>query len=258
MAMNRIDVPNTHALHDPAHAHDQAMKHFSPWLDVGRAIESYGADLLLRAMTTSAESVAALVVIGGMFRQVLVAADGALLCLEHGAVQQSMLHSRSMYEASIGIQWTLQEDWERRARQYYVSSLRQNRTWLQRQIPGTTENLRFEKAWEKMREPRRSDELEPEARNGLAEIDQLLREPDYREINEWFEQYGKRRKGKHRYFAEPYWYQPGPGGAQSIGMLARAVGREAEYATIYKYTSYFVHGSLAENHFKNARGPRLN
>ena len=98
--------------------------------------------------------------------------------------------------------------------------------------------------------------MEPEARDGLAEIDRLLREPDYREINEWFEQYGKRRKGKHRYFAEPYWYQPGPGSAQPIGnLLAKTVGRGRGYATIYKYTSYFSARITCGEPLRSARAP---
>jgi hypothetical protein len=247
----RISVPNVHVLYDPPFARAQVAEHFEPWLAVGREVLTYGADLLLRALGSAGESVPDLVIIGGLFRQALMASDGCLLSLEGGGVQQAFLHARGLTEASLSVQWVLHQDRNRWARQYYVSTIRQNRMWQLRALPGTPEASKSEAVWKQYgASPSEAVFDLDEVKRAVKESDDLLRHPEYRDINGWFEQYGLKGKPPKQRFQEPNWYQPGSGGATSIGDMARKLGRGAEYDSMYKYFSYFAHGSLADNHFK--------
>jgi hypothetical protein len=248
-----IAVANTHALRDPAFAEAEVTKHFSSWLDAGEDVLAYGANLFLRSIRSRHDSVEDLVVIGSVFRQVLVAADGCLVCLRAGAVQQAMLHSRAEFEASMALQWILAKGKEHWARQFYVSTLRQTRMWARQIIPGTAEHAANAAAWKGVQNPpgHTQDQIQ-HATTDVAAIDALLNSPPYKQIEDSFENKSLVGKGAKRRRIEPHWYEPG--GVPSIGAMARDLGREAEYSSIYRYQSYFVHGSLAENHFKVRAG----
>ncbi len=244
-----VAVANTHALLDPAFAEAEVAANFAGWLRVGEAVLAYGADLLLRSIRTHHESLEDLVVIGSAFRQVLVAADGCLICLRAGAVQQAMLHSRDEFEASMAIQWILSRGKQRWARQFYVSTLRQSRSWYRQLIPGTAEHSAHQAVWSTLpNAPVHTPGQIQNAQAQVAEIDALLGTPVYKPIDDAFEQEAVTGRGPKQRRREPNWYTPG--GVRSIAAMARALGREAEYISIYRYQSYFVHGSLADNHFK--------
>lgn len=248
-----IAIANMHALRDPVFAESEVAKHFAAWLNAGEEILAYGADLLLRSIRTHHDSVEDLVVIGSVFRQVLVAGDGCLVCLRAGAVQQAMLHSRAEFEASMALEWILSKGKELWARQFYVSTLRQTRMWSRQVIPGTAEHTAQAAAWAKIPNPPQytQDQIQ-HATAEVAAIDALLNTPTYKSIDNSFEKKAVVGKGVKRRRIEPLWYAPG--GVSSIGAMARALGREAEYSSLYRYQSYFVHGSLAENHFKVSAG----
>jgi hypothetical protein len=53
-------------------------------------------------------------------------------------------------------------------------------------------------------------------------------------------------RGKER--IEPDWYKPGHSGARSIHEMAKKLGRLADYHLVYKYLSYFTHGSRFQLH----------
>ncbi|HEU6453191.1 MAG TPA: DUF5677 domain-containing protein [Gemmatimonadaceae bacterium] len=255
MSESKIAVANTHVLLDPPFARSEALKHFAPWLDVGREIVQFGADLLLRAFKTSERKVVDLVILGTLFRQLLIEADACLLCLENGAVQAAMLHARAEFEASLALEWTLTNGKDRWATQYYVSSLRQNRSWVRRSIPGTQEATMYAAAWSTMGASSPPSIRDPaDAAQQVAEVDNLLALPAYKSVNDDFDNAGWVGKGAKKRFIEPNWYQPGTGGVRSIAEMARVLKHEAEYMTLYRYGSYFIHGSLADNHFKVKEG----
>jgi hypothetical protein len=209
----------------------------------------YGSDLLLRSIRTRHESVEDLVVIGSAFRQVLAAADGCLVCLRAGAVQAAMLHSRAEFEASMALQWILAKGKARWARQFYVSSLRQMRMWSRQMITGTEEHTARSVAWAKVQKaPTFTPDQIAQAAKDVGAIDALLASVSYKAIDDAFEAKALVGKGAKRRRIEPHWYAPG--GVATIGAMARDLGRQAEYASLYRYQSYFVHGSLAENSFK--------
>jgi hypothetical protein len=246
--MVSIDVPNTHAMRDPAFAESEIRKHFGEWIAVGESVLTYGSNLLLRSMRTSQDSIEDLVLLGSAFRQVLVAADGCLVCLRAGAVQSAMLHSRAEFEASMAVEWMLTKGKKHWARQYYVSSLRQMRVWSLQMIPGTSEHEAHVAAWASIDEPPHiSDDNIKVASDEIAEIEALLSSPTYKEINEAFDKQSIAGRGSKRRPVEPNWYAPG--GVPTIAAMARALGRTAEYSSTYRYQSYFVHGSLSDNHF---------
>lgn len=243
-----LDVPNTHTIRDPTFAETQMAMQFGRWLDVGEAILRYAADLLLRALRTSHDSLEDLVVIGTVFRQVIVAADGCLVCARAGAIQAAMLHTRAEFEASMALQWILERGKQHWARQFYVCSLRQMRSWANQHVPGTDEFKARELAWSGIADPPApTAEQSRDASESVSEIERLLAREEYSVINDAFEREAWIGKGAKKRRREVNWYQPG--GVTTIGAMARALNREAEYASLYRYASYFVHGSLTENHF---------
>lgn len=250
---NQISVPNTHAVLDPHFAKDQ-MRHFAQWLQAGREITAYSADALLRTMKTAHRDLPDLVVIGALFRQVVATSDGCLVCLENGAIQAALLQARSAIEASLYLDWVLSKGKDRWATQYYVASIRQNRSWLMRLLPGTEEQRAYSKAYAEIGGKPLAPSNQSEIASEVEKLDELLNDAGYREINGWFEQASKIGKGKSQRRVEPVWHSPGPDGVASIAKLARALGREAEYITLYRYMSYFAHGSLADNHFRTQEG----
>lgn len=243
-----IEIPNTHVIRDPVFAEAEIQKQFQPWIDVGESLLRYAADLLLRSMRSNHESIEDLIVIGTVFRQLIVAADGCLVCLKAGAVQAAMLHSRAEFEASLALQWMLEQDKEHWARQFYVSSLRQMKLWSLQQIPGTPEFAARVEAWKGIpHSPEPTPAQIEHAKADVEAIDRLLATDTYSTINDDFERRSWIGKGAKRRRVEPNWYVPG--GVPTIGAMARSLDRTAEYSSLYRYMSYFVHGSLSENHF---------
>ena len=75
---------------------------------------------------------------------------------------------------------------------------------------------------------------EGEAKRQVAEIDRILSQDGYREINGEFERQRNKKTG-----AEAYWYKPF--GIGSIKKLAEAVGRLSEYIIYYSRGSELAH-----------------
>ena len=243
-----ISIASTHSILDPAFAQAEVGRHFSSWLTTAREIAAYSADLLIRALGVSDRGVDDLVTVGMIFRQNLVAFDAAVACLEVGAVQGAIPANRALLEASFGLDWILSRGKERWARQYYVSSIRQNLYWLRRLIPGTPENVEYEKAVGGL--GANFDMSAPAVAERRAEetrMTALLASPAYKDINAAIEAFrNPPAPAKRR--AEPNWYAYGEDSVPNVADMARGLGRLGEYATFYKYGSYHVHGSLADAH----------
>lgn len=240
----KLFTPNTDWVLDPPYARDEAWRVFRPQLEVAREITNFGSNLLKRPFARSQQEVSDLVVISVLFRQSLAALDGTVLCLENGAVHASKLHARALLEASLFIEWVLKKGKDRWGKQLYVWSIRQERHWVRRVIPGTDENRAFADSWREAfgEEWQGRPDIENSAKEQEAEIDALLLSDTYRVINDWFEAYN-RNPG-----VEPDWFRPGPGGVGSLYKLAERLGRRAEYNTFYKSLSYAAHGARTRLH----------
>ncbi len=240
-----VEHPNTDALLDPSYARDEAWRHFRPQLEVAREIAEYSSDLLKRAFASNKRSnVADLIVIAGLFRQALASFDGALLCLENGAVHAAQLQTRALWEASLFIEWILTQGKDRWGRQLYVYSIRQELAWVRRVIDGSPEHAAHAEAWRDAfgYEWEAPEKLATEMQEREREILNFLQSGPHRQINQYFENWN--RKG------EPDWYKVGPDAPSSLYAMAVKVGRRAEYTTLYKSWSYHAHGVRTNIHFR--------
>jgi hypothetical protein len=241
-----IEFPNTDPILDPAYAKAEARRHFANQITVARAITDYGAQLLKRLfITVGRGALPDLIAIGLLLRQGIAALDGAVLCMEHGAIGVGHIHARSLFEADLYLQWVLTHDTERWGRQLYVANLRQEREWARRLVPGTIEQHELTQAWQVawQRTPSESPDIVNTARERIEEVDELLTSDPYQEINGWFDV----ARNKRPY--DPDWFKPGPNAPTSISNMASRLDRQAEYLVLYKVFSYHVHGTRTSTAF---------
>lgn len=212
---------------------------------------NYGSNLLVRAYDSSKKGLEDAIVVGVLLRQVISMVDATEILASQGAPQPAYLQGRSAFEASLYMDWILMSESKQKAEYYYVSNLRNTRLWTLRYLNGTEENLYFSKAMADIKdymEPRFvTKEEEEEAKNQVAEIDRILSQEGYREINDEFERRRSKKTG-----AEAFWYKPF--GIESIMKLAEAVGRLAEYWIYYSRGSEFAHTASYRDHVKFNKG----
>lgn len=232
----------THALYDPKKARSDGNQHFAAQLRVGNEIIREAANLLLRSFQSSAADLLAVVAVGHFYRSLIVAADGCLLCLEAGAAEQALVHTRSAFEAGLQLQWLLKVDRESRSKRFYVGHLREQRSWHLRAVAGTLENEEHERAWAAEGDP--GPPMDPEVNRVLVDkINVELATEAYREISEWFETAKAKKLSRRRVSFEPKWYSVGPGGKPTLSALATDLGRRTDYRTTYRYLSYAAHST---------------
>lgn len=249
-----IEVPNTHAILDPEYGGDQVRRHLSTSVAIGREMASYSADLIVRFLHTAEPEVKNLVIVAGLFRQCLVMFDGALTCLEHGAVSAAIPLNRALLEASLALDWVITMGAERWSHQFYVSSLRQNLIWIHRGLPGTPENTQYFKDLGAMAGDfdMSADAVARRTQDEADTVALLSREP-YKSINAAAELY-RNPPAPQRKRSEPNWYAYGDGATSNVADMAARLERSGEYAVFYRYGSYYVHGALAEMHSYVANG----
>lgn len=139
-------------------------------------------------------------------------------------------------------------------RHIYVASLRQQRHWTSRLVVGTDEYHAFEEArrLNASFDPADSSK-QSDYQSYIAALDRILAKPEFVGINQMFQGYANANQGR-----EAEWYYdssvPKSQRVTSIAKLAASVGSKGEYQAIYKYSSYFVHGSYTGTHLKNEPG----
>ena len=242
----QLEIPNTNPLLDPTYAVGMAQRHFSNQLAAARDIVRYGVALFPRLMSVAPETVADLVLVTVVYKQALAALDAGVLCLENGAVYAGFSHGRSILEASLYVDW-IRKDKDRRGRQFYVANLRQDLLWIRRYLPGRREEKAYRATWEAQHgreKPPTQTEIS-NLRAGQRRILSMLGSKPYKAIDADF-----KTALRGRAQLEPDWYRPGQHGAKSIYDMADKLGRLADYLLVYKYLSYFTHGSRTQLHTK--------
>jgi hypothetical protein len=161
-----------------------------------------------------------------------------------------LLQARAAFEASLYVDWILSTDSDNRAKHYLVANLREERQWAKRAIPGTAEHKDFVARFQSLSPdlPASLSDLETDAKNHLAEVDSLLGRADFKTIDAAFEQ--RRKTSRKKY--DPDWYKVL--GKQSIGQIAKEVGRMPEYEIFYSRGSDVTHSGLYKDHVKFVRG----
>ncbi len=226
---------------------EEAKRIFSKQIEVIVDLVNFGSNLVVRAYDSSKKKMEDAIVIGVLLKQVISMVDAAEILASQGATRPAYLQARSALEASMYIDWILLSESEKKAEYYYVSNLRTIRLWTLRYLEGTEENTYFSKVMSDLKEymePRIVKEEEAkEAKNQVDDIDRVLSQDGYREINGELEKRRSKKTG-----AEAYWYKPF--GIESIMKLAEAVGRLPEYFICYQRGSEFAHAATYRDQIK--------
>jgi len=230
---------------DPETVTADIEQHLRPWTDLIRDITNYGSNLIPRCFVSSDRSLKDAVVLAILLRQVVAMLDSVAILLKNGAVHAAQLQLRALFEASVYIDWILENESEKKALYYYVHNLRRKRLWANRSQPGSPESKEF---IDMMNEAgvQISEQAKEAARKQLQEIARVLSQAALTQVNDDFD---KHRKGK-RY--DPAWYAPL--GQQSLGTMARAVGKRTLYTILYSGASEVMHTSNYEHHIKMGKG----
>ncbi len=217
---------------------------FADQLALLRDVTNYGSTLIPRCFSSSSRGLKDVVVIA-LLRQVVAMLDGTEILLSKGAAYAAGLQTRALFEASVYLQWMLQNDAERKANYYYVHNIRRQRLWAQRTQAGSPEATSFSVAVPDL--PSFQDpETVARAKAQIAEIDRVLAQPVFQPMNKAFEQ--RRRPDG----SDVEWYRPL--GFRSIGAVMEDVGKTAEYSVFYASLSAAMHSSDYLKHFKLGNG----
>jgi hypothetical protein len=215
--------------------------HLHRWIDLIHDVTSYGSNLIPRSFTSSQRKLKDVILIGVLLRQIVAMLDGLDVLLTNGATYAAHLQMRALFEAAVYIDWILQGDSEKKTDYFYVHNLRRKRLWAARTQPGLPVSEQFEKMMSEAGVPL-TDAARKSSAELIEEIDRVLAQPEFAEINQDFEQC-KKKKGR-----EVPWYLPlGPA---SFASVARAVKREAYYMLFYGIASEVMHSSSYDRHIK--------
>jgi phage FluMu gp28-like protein len=141
-------------------------------------------------------------------------------------------------------------DTEKKAQYYMVSNYRDERLWANRTIKGTSEEKAFAAISESLGLDihARRPTLAADAEKHLKEVNQVLAQSSFVEIDKEFEK--KKQQSSRRH--EPKWHSLC--GAQSIRQIAITVGRLPEYELFYAKGSQITHSASYKDHLRFAKG----
>ena len=224
-----------------------AKQFYSKQLELLTDLVNYGTWLLPRAYDSSKKKLEDTIVLGVLLKQVITMTDAIEILVSQAAIYPAFLEARAALEASIFIDWILKEDANRKAKYYYVSNLRNERKWCLRMIKGTPQQQRFSIDIDGLKNfiAPENQNLEELAKRQLAEVNRILAQDSYKQIDAHFDGLYKRTK------RESNWYQPLATSA-SIRTVARDVGRLPEYVIFYDNMSKVVHTASYRDHIKFA------
>src|SRR5204863_10094461 len=89
----------------------------------------------------------------------------------------------------------------------------------------------------------------PELKGFIDHLDRTLAKPENSGANRAFDEY-QRKRGR----PAPWYYDvtaPASSRIASLGSLAKTVGCKGEYETIYRHSSYYVHGAFTGTSLKH-------
>lgn len=207
-------------------------------------LTNYGSNLIIRAFKSSKKDLSDVVVCGVLLRQVVAMIDAVETLVEHGIVHAAFLPARTAFEASIYLDWILFSDSDRKTKCYIVSNLRKERLWASRAIQGTPEEAAFDPITKSLGLDIHAKEpgLAIDAKKHLPEVNRILAQPEFKEIDFEFNQ----RRGRKKWDLE--WYELF--GARSIRQVAQAVGRLPEYELYYAKGSEITHSASYNDHIR--------
>lgn len=238
------------ALIDRATSVAQVNENFAGILAVLRDVVNYGSNLVPRCFVSSKRTLEDAIVLGVLVRQTIAMFDAIEILLSNAAVYPCHLQTRAIFEASLYLEWMLQKDTEKRAKYYYVANVRQERVWAMRTQSGSSENISYGKIMEPFGElfPETTKRLSLKGQEYLQQIDRILAQPLFQDIDNDIEAHRAKRKAPY----DPPWYAPlGP---RSVRQLAEALKRLHEYETIYSPSSEVMHSTSHKHHVRFSQG----
>lgn len=221
--------------------------HLQRWTNLIHDVVSYGSHLIPRCFSSSPRGLKDAIVIGVLLRQVVAMLDGVDILLTNGATHVAHLQMRALFEASVYIEWILQEDSERKASYYYVHNLRRKRFWAFRTQPECADSQGF---LNMIKEGGVviSDAAKQSSKQLIQEIDRVLAQPTFALVNQDFDKHKKKNR-------DVAWYVPF--GPNSFAAIARLVKREPYYAIFYSISSGVMHSSSYDAHIVMGEKKRI-
>lgn len=245
-----MDEKEYQALIDRDTSVAQLNKNFSEILEVLRDVVNYGSNLVPRCFVSSKRTLEDAIVLGVLVRQAIAMFDAIEILLSNAAVYPCHLQTRAIFEVSLYLEWVLQKDTEKRAKYFYVANVRQERVWAMRTQTGSSENVSYGKVMEPFGNlfPETTKQLAAKGQEYLREIDRILAQASFADIDKDIETYRANRKTPY----DPPWYAPlGP---RSVRQLAKDLKRLHEYETIYGPSSEVMHSTSHKHHVKFSQG----
>ncbi|MEM9478811.1 MAG: DUF5677 domain-containing protein [Verrucomicrobiota bacterium] len=230
-------------------------EHLRGPLDFLQQLANFGSHLIPRAWLSSNREITDSVLINVLLKHVLVMLDGTIALLEKGAVLASNLQLRSLFEAQAYITHILDEDYDVRAKQYFVWHLRKRSDWAKATVTGTQENTNLTDSLKGTPIEKILEELRSKAGdiNGYeAEIQNCLNSEELREVNAEFERLRLTKRGKRRK-RDVSWYSVF-GGPSSFADLCANLDLAGEYEVFYSQDSEVMHATTQDSMISHSDG----
>jgi hypothetical protein len=230
----------------------EARQIFSKQIETLIDMVNFGSNLIVRAYDSSKKGREDAIVIGVLLKHVLSMVDAIQTLVSNGITNPAFLQLRSAFKASLFIDWILKSDSKKKADYYYVSNLRGIKLWTLRYLHGTKENINYSQYMAEIKdylEPQvLTLEQEADAKAQVTDIDRVLNQEGFKEINSELEKKIFKKTG-----IDISWYQLL--GIGSIMKIAQELNRLTEYSLYYSRGSEFMHIASYRDHiqFKKSR-----
>ncbi len=223
----------------------EAKRIFYKQIEVIVDLVNYGSNLVVRTYDSSKRKLEDAIVIGVLLKQVVSMLDAVEVLVSHGVIKPASLQTRCAFEASLYIDFILEGDSEQKANYYYVANLRNTKLWELRHTKGSDEREAFSHVLEDLGDYMSpyKPELEDKIREDLENIQEVLSQGRFSEINEVYE--GKRTKRVD-------WYKAY--GTKSLWEIAKKVKRLTEYEIFYPTGSAVMHSASYRDHVQFNKG----
>lgn len=221
-----------------------AKKIFSGHIDALIDIVNYGSWLIPRAYGSSKKGWTDIITIGVLLKQVVVMVDCIEVLAINAIALPGFLQARAAFEASLYIDWILTRDGENKAKYYYVSNLRNIRSWALRMTEGTPQQEKFETDVQELNSyvNFKKPDVQETARKQLEDVNHVLAQKDLKVIDSDLE---KHKRGN----VEPNWYMPILN-SNSLRQVANSVNRIPEYIFFYEKGSKVTHSASYTDHIQ--------
>jgi len=200
-----------------------------------RAVIDHGVGVFERCSQTAPDGDANLGVLMP-FHHALEMLDGVEVLLDSSCVVAARTSLRSAFEASLGLRYVLESDFEQRALAYVVADLKERIRWYEEMDPDTEAGQRFREVMGVSEETSDFPFPTPDHCRAQSEnLSEMLDEDGFKDISEEYDATAERRK-------RPPWYSLF-GGPANLRELAVHMGEGDSYLVLYRTWSRTTHGT---------------